>query len=283
LPVDATRGKGESIRLRATGHFAGGFTRDIADRLTYASSAPSVAKPTNDPVPTSHSRIVALREGTATISATDPVSGLTSAHSGDDVALTVVPPLERCRVLNTFGFVFALGTEHQLTARGYYPGGFERNLTQQVVWRSSAPDVVEAPNREGDRSRIITVGPDEAFVHATDSVTGLECEVSTRVLVGAPSEIFLSYDAAPASGRPIRAGKTRRVAAVQLFTRGYFRKLITEQVVFETSDPTVLAAPNTPGDRGLLVGVGSGTASVIARDPATGKTTQPLYFRVLDG
>lgn len=283
LPITATRGTGESIRLRATGHFAGGFTRDVAARLTYASSAPGVANPTNDPVALNHSRVVAVGVGTATISATDPASGVTSTASGDDVDLTILPPLERCAVLNTFGFVFEVGTEHQLTARGYYQGGFERNLTQQVVWTSSAPDVVEATNRDGDRSRIIAVGPGEAYVTATDSVTGRACEKSTRVLVGGPTNIYLSYDAPPASGRPIRAGKTRRVAAVQLFEPGYFRRRITEQVVFETSDPAILAAPNTPGDRGLLVGVGSGTASVTAHDPATGKTTQPLYFRVLDG
>lgn len=284
LPISATRGKGESIRLRATGHFAGGFTRDVAGRLTYFSSNTRVANPTNGPVPAYQSRVVAVDAGTATISAIEPVSGVTSTQTGDDVDLTILPRLERCAILNTWGFRFLIGTEHQLTARGYYKDGFERNLTQQVIWTSNRPEVVEAPNRDGDRSRVIGVGPGEARIRATDSVTGIECENSTPIIVGEPTGIYLSYDTTiRGSSRPIRAGKTRRVHALELFMPGYFRKRITEQVVFETSDPSILAAPNTPGDRGLLVGVGSGTAFVIARDPLTGRQTQPIYFRVLDG
>ena len=283
LPIEATRGKGESIRLRATGHFTGGFTRDVAGRLTYFSSNPGVANPTNGPVPALQSRVVAVDAGTATISAIEPVSGVTSTETDDDVAITVVPPLERCTILPILGTRYEVGAEDQLTARGFYPGGFERNLTQQVVWTSSAPDVVAAPNRDGDRSRIIAVGPGEARITATDSITGRACDGLVAVAVGAPSGIYLAYDGPFGSGRPIRAGKTRRVHAIETFTPGWFRKRITEQVVFETSNPAILAAPNTPGDRGLLIGVGSGTASVIARDPATGRTTQPLYFRVLDG
>lgn len=284
LPISATRGKGESIRLRATGHFAGGFTRDIAGRLTYLSSDTRIANPTNGPVPAYQSRVVAVSPGSATISAIEPVSGVTSTQSNDDVDLTILPPLERCAVLPVLGTRFEVGVEEQLTARGYYKDGFERNLTQQVIWTSNAPDVVEAPNRDGDRSRVIAVGPGEAYITATDAITGVKCESGTYITVGVPTGIYLSYDTNQrGGGRPIRAGKTRRVYALELFAPGYFRKRITEQVVFETSNPAVLAAPNTPGDRGLLVGVGSGTASVIARDPATGRTTQPLYFRVLDG
>jgi hypothetical protein len=285
LPTEATRGKGESIRLRATGHFAGGYTRDIAYRLTYASTNDAVAHPTNDPVQTNHSRIIAAGEGAATISATDPLSGLTSTQSGDDVALTVLPPLETCSIIDSpfYGWTFILGADHQFTARGYYQGDFERNLTQQAIWASDAPGVVEAPNRDGDRSRVITTGPGQAHITATDSVTGILCDNAATVTVGAPGQIYLVYDARPGSGRPIRAGKTRRVAARQYFPPTWISKNMTENMTFETGDPSVLVALNTPGDRGLLLGVGSGTTSVIAHDPVTGNTSQPLYFRVLDG
>src|SRR5262249_42871580 len=100
---------------------------------------------------------------------------------------------------------------------------------------------------------------------------------------GGPGPIYLVYDAPPASNRPIRAGTTRRVGAVQLFPPTYRHKIVTEQVVFDTDKPDVLKALNTPGDRGLLLGVGSGYASVTARDPETGNVSQPLTFRVLDG
>ena len=285
LPTEATRGKGESIRLRATGHFAGGYTHDIAGRLIYASNNPAVVTAPTSADPVNHSRVLAVGEGTATISAADPASGLTSTQTNDDVALTVLPPLESCSIIDSpyYGWSFILGDEHQFTARGYYAGDFERNVTQQVIWASSAPDVVEAPNRDGDRSRVITTGPGQALITATDSVTGTLCDNSASVIVGAPGAMYLVYDAPPASNRPIRAGKTRRVAVRQYFPPAFFSKNVTEKMVFETGDPSILQALNTPGDRGLLLGVGSGTTSVIGRDPTTGNTTQPLYFRVLDG
>ena len=110
--------------------------------MVCASSDPSVGKPTNDVVLSEHARVLALAEGTAILSATDPLSGLTSTATGDDVTLTVVPPLERCIILNTGPIALILDHEYQLTARGFYPGGFERNLTQQVVWSSAAPAIL---------------------------------------------------------------------------------------------------------------------------------------------
>lgn len=283
-PVDITRGVGESFRLRAVGHFAGGYTRSIAKRVIYASSDPDVGKPTNDVVPSEHARVLALAEGTVTLSATDPISGLTSTASGDDVALTVVPPLERCTILNVTPIALAADHEYQLTARGFYPGGFERNLTQQVVWASAAPDVLEAPNTEGDRSRVKALLPGDAEVTATDSVTGRACDRAVTFQVRAPREYLGVYTTAVyLAGRPRRVGDAWQLRALEFFTEPPFYKYITEKVVFSSSKPDAVLAPNTPGNRGRLLSVGSGTAEVIVTDPVTGRTSYPIALRGLDG
>lgn len=282
-PPTITRGKGESFRLRAVGHFAGDYARSLAKRVVYASSDPSVGKPTNDVVPSEHARVLALAEGTTVLSATDPLSGLTSTASGDDVTLTVVPPLERCAITKTEPITIGIDHEYQLTARGYYPGGFERNLTQQVVWSSDAPEILEAPNTEGDRSRVKALSPGEAHVSATDPVTGTQCETSATFQVGEPSGIGLYATAVLRSSAPRRVGDHWQLRAVQNFPPPIYYKFVTEKVVFSSSDPSVVSAPNVPGDRGRIDAVGSGTASVIATDPVNGQTSFPFTLRTLDG
>jgi len=283
-PVAIMRGVGESFRLRAVGHFAGGYTRSIAKRVTYASTDPSVGKPTNDVVPSEHARVLALAEGTAVLSATDPISGLTSTATGADVTLTVVPPLARCTILNSVPITLAVEHEYQLTARGFYPGGFERNLTQQVVWASAAPEILAAPNTEGDRSRVTALTPGDTQVTATDSVTGLACENGVTFQVRTPQHRLGLYTTATyLAGRPRRVGDAWQLRVSQSFAVPPYYKYVTEKVAFSSSNPDAVFAPNTLGNRGRIVAVGSGTAQVIATDPVTGHTSHPVTLRGLDG
>jgi hypothetical protein len=282
-PATITRGIGESFRLRAVAHFAGGYTHSVAKRVIYASSDPTVGQPTNDVVPSEHARVLALAEGTTMLSATDPISGVTSTASGDDVTLTVVPPLDHCAILNLGPLTLAVDHEYQLTARGFYPGGFERNLTQQVVWSSADPAVLEAPNAEGDRSRVRALFPGDVQVTATDSVTGTPCDNAVTFQVRGQTGLSVYTSADYLAGRPRRVGDSWHLRAVQFLDGPPYYKYVTEKVVFSSSNPAAVSAPNTPGNRGRIDAVGSGTAQVVATDPATGQTSGPVTLRGLDG
>ena len=281
-PLASTRGVGESIRLRATGHFKGGFTRLVTQEVVFASSAQSIALATNAATEADHSRIVAVGAGTATLSASDPVSGVTSTASNDDVALTVVPALARCTILQTGPITIGITHDYQLTAHGFYPGGFERNLTQQVVWSSDAPAIVEAPNTDGDRSRLHMLGPGTAHVTAKDSITGLACENGVTFEVGIPTGFGIFFSAGWDSGHPRRVGDSWHVRALQRFFT-FDDKYVTQKVHFDSNDPTIAAAPNVDGDRGRIDAVSGGTAQITATDPADGATSNSLPVRVLDG
>ncbi len=281
LPVTATRGKGESIRLRATGYFASGFTRPIPERLVYASSASNIALPTNDPEPANRSRVIAADVGVATISATDPLSGVTSAMSSDDVAITVVPPMEYCyAAFNVVGLT--VGEHYQFTTTGFYPGGFQRNVTQQVVYASDAPAIVEALNTDGDRSRVLAHALGEANITVTDPVSGLTCVNRPLVRVGAPSALYLQPPD-PRAWFPKRAGRSWHAIAIERYAPPVQKDYVTEDVVFTSSAPAIVAAPNVPGDRGRLDAVGSGTALIHATDPRNGFVSQSVPLRSLAG
>lgn len=280
LPETITRGLGESVRFRATGHFAGGYARSIADRLTWASSNPDVAEALNAADPLDHSKVVAAGIGNATISASDPISGLTSTSSGDDVSMTVVGPMERCDV-HLDDIVLGVGGYYQFTANGHYPGGFTRNVTQQMLWSSDDPTVVEAPNTDGDRSRVIAVGPGETRVNAVDGITGVLCAVHPRVRVDTPFTLYLQPPN-PLAWGPKRAGRSWHAIAIEKFPSSE-RQYVTEDVVFSSSDPSAVAAPNVPGDRGRIDAVGSGIAYVKATDLRNGLESPTIALRSLDG
>ena len=88
-PATASRNVGESLNFTATGHFAGGQDQNLTQKVIYSSDNLAVAIPTNQDG--NRSLVEAVGEGTATISATDPDSGITSTASGGDAVLTVQP------------------------------------------------------------------------------------------------------------------------------------------------------------------------------------------------
>jgi len=77
-------------QVTTNGEDAAGGVTNITQEVTYASSDPSVVAVTNEIG--MKSRIIAIAPGTATISATDPISGLNSTDGGTDVTITVAAP-----------------------------------------------------------------------------------------------------------------------------------------------------------------------------------------------
>ncbi len=88
-PSAVKRPVGQVQRLTATGHYAGGATRNLTQHVTYRSSDATVAAVPN--AEGDKSRVETKSLGTATISAVDPATGITSADGGD-VTVSVIEP-----------------------------------------------------------------------------------------------------------------------------------------------------------------------------------------------
>jgi len=86
-PVSVTRAVGQDETYTTTGHYAGGVTLNLTQSVVYATSDPAVATATNEGG--NRSRVVATGIGTATVSATDPTSGISTTASGDDATMMV--------------------------------------------------------------------------------------------------------------------------------------------------------------------------------------------------
>jgi uncharacterized protein YjdB len=169
-PKEARRSVGQAQHFTATGHYAGGVTRNLTQRVQYTSSDPAIARAANDKG--DRSRIDALAAGAVTISAKDPTTGVTSTAGDGDAAFTVLGALERV-TLAPATVKRPVGQAQRLTATGHYAGGATRNLTQHVVYRSSDPTVAGATNPDGDKSRIDALAAGSATISAEDPATGI--------------------------------------------------------------------------------------------------------------
>ncbi len=163
-PVQATRASGQSITYTAIGHFGGGSTKNLTQRVDYASSNPAVATAPN--ATGNKSKVDTVAPGQVTISATDTLTGLSTTTTGDDVALTVIGALERI-TLSPANATRAPGGLQRYTATGHFGGTVTQNLTQDVLYSSSDPAVASAPNDEGDRSRVDALAPGTGTITAT--------------------------------------------------------------------------------------------------------------------
>jgi hypothetical protein len=174
-PQFATRAVGEFVTFAATGTFSDGSTRNLTQQVTYTSSDPVVAVAPNDPG--NRSRVTAVGPGVAVISAVDPVTGVSTTDSGGDATVTVVGALERIS-LSPQSATRTVGGSINYTATGFFGGGVTRNLTQQLIYASSDPNVAVALNLDGNRSRVEALAPGTVTVSATDPITGISTTTS---------------------------------------------------------------------------------------------------------
>jgi uncharacterized protein YjdB len=264
-PPHVRRSMGEPQYLAAIGTFADGSSRNLTQRLTYRSSNPKVAVAKNEP---GHkSRIDHIAIGRATISAVDPLTGLTSTASNSDVEVRVVGRLERITMKPTAAQQPIGGFQH-FTVTGHYPGGATRNLTQQVRYLSSDPAVALARNRRGDRSRVEAVASGTATISAFHAESKLSTDDSgtsaTLTVIGKLERVTL------APPHPRKApGEVQNYTATGHYAGGISRNL-TQRVEYSTSDASVATAPNAQGNRSRIEAVKPGTVTIAARDPATG-------------
>jgi hypothetical protein len=273
-PLEKTRPAGQFQNYVTIGHYAGGATQNITQEVTYASSDPSVATAPN--IEGNKGRVETVAPGTAIISASHP-SGITTTAGGNDATLVVSAALSNLLriALGPTTATRGVGEALNFTTTGHYEGGGTANLTQQVVYTSSQPAVVAAPNTAGNKSRVEMQAPGAATISATYTNPETQLEVSTTdsgddatiTVLGALERITLG----PATA-------TRAVNGVITYTAiGHFgggtTKNLTQRVDYSSSNESVARATNQSGNKSRVDTLTPGTTVISATDPVTGVTT----------
>jgi hypothetical protein len=195
-PAEKTISVGQFANLTATGIYDNGVTKNLTPKLTYTSSDPTVAVATNSTAAgESKSRIEAVQVGVVTISAEDPVSGISTLDAGGvSFTLTVQGALVSI-ALKPSDKNAAVGDTVTYTATGMLSDGNTRNLTQKVVYASSDTSVAVCPNTAGNKSQVQAVGVGTATISATDP----ETEITTAA--AGSGTLTVRVPSATATGR----------------------------------------------------------------------------------
>jgi len=243
---------------------------NVTQEVDYFSSDPAVAQAPN--LPGTKSEVIAIGPGTATISAQDPMTGLSSSPGGNATVL-VLGVLESITV-SPENVTLTVGESRFYTAIGNFAGGDTLNLTQEVEYSSSNEAVAVAPNEQGVRSQVTAVGPGEAMISASDPETGTVSNAVSLLVLGDLLSITLAPESA---SRPI--GVSIFYTANGNF-EGDFTLNLTQEVEYSSSNPAVAVALNEPGLKSRIDPVGAGETMITARDPETGVTSAAALLTV---
>jgi len=154
----------------------------------------------------------------------------------------------------------------QLTAVGRYPDNRTEDVTGQINWQSSEPDVASVSNAKGTRGLVTGGSAGKATISATDPDTGIVGKTIVTVLEPHLASITLS----PIEPS-ITLGEKQQIKATGLYADGK-RKDISPSVVWSSSDISVAFLEDPIGSPGMVTSAAAGSTIITARDPETGIT-----------
>jgi hypothetical protein len=278
-PREAFYVLGSKPRIRARAGFDDGSTENIRSDVDWSTSDPTVATIGNEAP--NIGVLESFKVGAVTVSAIEPVSGVSTTATGGDGTVVIVDGLIRLRVPTPADAeTMRTGDSFPLRAIGVFPNpiaGAEEetiddvDMTTEVEFSSSDPNIIRVEN-----NRAIAVGLGEAKVSARDKRTGILSSQNpqgdaTFVVIAALERVKIK----PGLVR-MRVGSRKRIGFSAI---GYYsdrsRIEITDKVVFSTSDGGVATVSNDANRHGIVVPVAAGQTSVIGTEPITGITSSP--------
>lgn len=149
----------------------------------------------------------------------------------------------------------AAGATQQFVATGTYGNGSNRNLTDSVTWSTSNPLVFIISDDAGSRGLATGTGGGTATVSATYGISG-----TASLTIVAVTSLTIS----PSDGLNVQVGRTQQFTAEARYSNTGGGVVVTDSVVWSSSNPSAVTISNTAGTRGLATRVGSDTAHVTA-------------------
>ncbi len=247
FPVNPILAGGSQQPLTAIGTFSDQSIQDLSALVDWSSADDRIATVSGS----AGGRGVcsALNKGSTILTASFAgVSGtaLVTVTDATLVAIGITPPAA----------VIARGTTQQFTATGTYSDGTTQDITTAVVWSVGSDRVASISNLAGAAGLGSARAPGSSTIVATLSgKTG-----SASLVVSAEDLVAVKV----ASGNSaIAQGTMQQFVATGVYADGSSQDL-SDDVIWESSDPGVLAVSNASGSRGLGTGLGTGEVTVTA-------------------
>ncbi len=244
-PISPSIAKGTTRQFAATGVFSDSSVQDLTTQVVWSSSNSSVATISN----TAGSNGLATSVATGSTVITAVLGGIFGTTTLTVTSATLVS----IEVAPTNPSI-AKGTNRQLTATGIYSDNSVQDLTEAVIWSSSAPSVANISNATDSSGSVTGLAAGSTVIKAVSgSVTG----TTTLVVTGAT---LVSIEISPAA-TTIPLQTTQQFTAQGIFNDNSVQDL-TGKVTWSSSDATVAVISNGTGSHGLAVPVLSGTTTI---------------------
>ncbi len=242
-PAKAEMLAGYTQAFTAEGRYDDGHTQDLTDESAWSSDNSAVASVGNNGVATGESK------GTATISASlEGLSGnaVVDVHEEAEIVSIEVSPQDVR--------MFVDGSQ-QFSAIAYYSDGTSQPVTRDALWTSSDTSVVAEDLFYKGQFNALSTGNAEVSAQV-----GVHNAGTTQVTV---EEVVITHIVLTPKDFTLAVGDKKRYFTEAATSDGRFVSLNQfDQLRYEVGDGSVAYISNTPGNRGELTALGSGTTTV---------------------
>jgi hypothetical protein len=254
-PAQLLLGINTAQQLSATAIYSNRQVVGVGADVLWRSSDPTVASVESGGILPGF--LVARGPGKATITAT--LAGLTTQVSivvtdATLLSLAVVPDIQQ----------LPAGTQLSLKASGKFSDGRTQDLTDSVLWVSSADNIVSVSNEQASKGRCLGRGLGVAVLTAKlgTQISSASLTVTNAVITGLQLNQVNPV---------IAAGTQQAYIATATYSDGTMRDVTTD-TQWSVSDPTLAAIENAPQMAGVLVALHEG--SVLVRAAFAGKSAE---------
>jgi uncharacterized protein YjdB len=250
-PNVVTIGKPLTFPLKANGNRADNSRSNLSSRVVWTTTPPGIVSIDQNGV------ITPLVRGTVTVSAMDPVSGLSTSGAGNAV-VTIGARLVGIQVApDPFNVAVTQNRNAQVigTLRN---GVMTTNLRDIVNWSVADPTIATV-NNTNNKGAVTGVKIGTTTLTATEPLTGLVSPQTNNLVVrGAPTGVIMS----PTSDK-VPIGMTDVFKARATFSDGTDQN-ISEQCDWSIQNPALASVDNVNPGKGAVTGVALGNTTVKA-------------------
>ncbi len=283
-PAGAELAVGTTVQLAAVRNFDNGLTEDITSSATWHSEKERVATVSN--AAGTKGLVSGHEKGDAVIVATDPSTGeSTGTDSGrvivtDAVATptpvpgaTPTPSLSEVDEINLVPLDLDLVPSGTGTIRAIatLEDGSEVDITDECIFESDKERVATASGA----GIISAVDAGKAKIDAYHPASGRDARKKARAWVGEVESIDLSP-----TGVRFLLGETIQLLALATYDNG-LNEDITDIAEWSSEKTRVATVSDAAGSKGFVTGVTRGDAVIVARDPASGKSSKSSSGKVV--
>jgi len=251
---------GKTRQLTAMATYSDASTQDITASAAWSTSSPNVVNVSGSGL------VTAQTPGTAPVKATSgAITGSTmiTVSPLTLVSIAIAPPNPS----------IPKGETQQLMATGSYNDGSTQDITSQVSWSNSAPNVV---GLSGSDPINITA---ENLGTATLTATSGSTSGTTNVKVSAPVAVALSIVPTNPS---VAVGITQQLSAVETFSDGTTQPL-ANSATWTSGNPDIATVDNSGLVTGQAVGMATIAASYLLLNSSVTLTVTPFNYLLTEG